>query len=148
MSQWERAILEGNQAFGQDRLEDAEGLYISACGLAKDQLDTLQDPEAAIMALVVSYQNLADLYFRCGDFGIGLSLIKDLHIELVRYLAQHSDCAFRAGVVSCARRRICRDLMLTVKQLELPLPKTGWLSETNWGNLGRQSTQGSKELLQ
>ncbi|WP_284891813.1 hypothetical protein [Cobetia amphilecti] len=62
MDEWKRETQAGNALFEQGDYTMAEQHYLSACHFADIFLMPCADPDGGVAALVVSYQNLAELY--------------------------------------------------------------------------------------
>ena len=78
MEEWKATMGAANTAFDAGDDVRAERLYRSACAQALLQLGPAGDMQGAMVASAVSYQNLADLYFRRGDNGKAVACYADL----------------------------------------------------------------------
>jgi hypothetical protein len=85
MERWKKAILQGNTAFSEGRDDVAIRHYTTACQRARLLLPYWADTEAAIVALVISYQNIADVYFGKHNHSQAISSYQDLYQQLESY---------------------------------------------------------------
>ncbi|ODC04251.1 hypothetical protein BFW38_12640 [Terasakiispira papahanaumokuakeensis] len=87
MFQWKRAILAGNKAFDQQDFAQAERHYQKARLEAERQLrNPRADWDATIAALVISYQNRAQIYLNQAQYQPAI----DIYWQLYRNLSQAS----------------------------------------------------------
>jgi tetratricopeptide (TPR) repeat protein len=117
MEQWQQTVSRGNSAFSEGRDDDAIRLYSTACQRALKLLPHWVDTEAAIAALVISYQNIADVYFRRSDFPQAIKTYQDLYRQLKSYYLTYADTPNTIIVFDCACRRAGTELAATVKRL-------------------------------
>ncbi|TVU70024.1 MULTISPECIES: hypothetical protein [Cobetia] len=87
MDQWKFETTAGNALFDKGQYHIAEHHYLSACLRADTLLEPWKDPEGAVVALVVSYQNLADLYRAQGHHQQALEALQTVHARLSHALA-------------------------------------------------------------
>lgn len=85
MEGWKRMIIEGNQSFNTNRFYSAENYYKIACDFASNMSPETAKCSDIIASLVVSYQNLAELYFKINQTDLALSQYQELHIRLVEF---------------------------------------------------------------
>lgn len=117
MEQWKDAILKGNIAFTKGRDDTAIRLYTAACQRALLLLPDWADTEAAIAALVISYQNIADVYFRKHDYPQAVNTYQDLYQQLKSYYLTNAGTPNIISAFDCASRRAGTELAATVKRL-------------------------------
>ncbi|MBN8430863.1 hypothetical protein JF535_08355 [Microbulbifer salipaludis] len=111
-----------NRAYQEGRESDAEQLYKSSCERVVPLLTEWKDPEAAIAMLSVSYQNLADLYFRQGRYDDALVAYAGLLRQLTD-LSQSGDrdaelARFAEGALHKAGSELSQEVRM--RQLALP----------------------------
>lgn len=82
MEQWKFDTNTGNALFQQGQYHGAEHHYLSACLRADLLLEAWEDPEDIVVALVVSYQNLADLYRAQDHHHQALEALQTAHARL------------------------------------------------------------------
>ena len=82
INKWKEITKAGNNAFRQGRDNTAKQLYLFACHRAVKLLPHWFDGDAATAALVISYQNLADLYLRQSNHSEMLVVYRDLLKQL------------------------------------------------------------------
>jgi tetratricopeptide (TPR) repeat protein len=119
MEQWQQTVLRGNNAFNEGRDDDAIRLYVTACQRAIKLLPHWVDTEAAIAALVISYQNIADVYFRRSDFPQAIKTYQDLYRQLKSYYLTYADTQNTMIAFDCACRRAGTELAAAVKRLSV-----------------------------
>jgi tetratricopeptide (TPR) repeat protein len=117
MEQWKQSVSRGNNAFSEGRDDDAIRLYAKACQRALQLLPHWVNTEAAIAALVISYQNIADVYFRRSDFSQAIKTYQDLYRQLKSYYLTHADTPNTMTIFDCACRRAGTELAAAVKRL-------------------------------
>jgi tetratricopeptide (TPR) repeat protein len=117
MEQWENTVSKGNHAFREGRDDDAISLYTTAYQRALILLPHWSDTEAAIAALVISYQNIADVYFRKHDYSQAINAYQDLYQQLKSYYLTHADTPTIMTIFDCACRRAGTELAAAVKRL-------------------------------
>jgi tetratricopeptide (TPR) repeat protein len=117
MEQWQQMVSRGNNAFSEGRDDDAIRLYAKACQRALKLLPHWVDTEVAIAALVISYQNIADVYFRRCDCPQAIKTYQDLYRQLKSYSLTYADTPNTMIVFDCACRRAGIELAAAVKRL-------------------------------
>jgi tetratricopeptide (TPR) repeat protein len=117
MEQWKNAVLKGNMAFNEGLDDVAIRLYTTACQRARLLLPHWADTEAAIVALVISYQNIADVYFRKHDHSQAINTYQDLYHQLKSYYLINAGTSNIISAFYCASRRAGTELAATVKRL-------------------------------
>lgn len=112
---WKRMISRGNQSFDTGKLHAAENYYEIACNLACDICPKGTKSSSDIASLLVSYQNLAELYFNTNQNNLGLSQYQKLHEKLVESCQgqQSSESLF---LIQKAIRKIGTELMYILKK--------------------------------
>ncbi|HDY85897.1 hypothetical protein LCGC14_0467980 [marine sediment metagenome] len=115
MDAWKRMIIEGNQSFNTGRFYSAENYYKIACDFASNmQLDTSRFSDV-IASLVVSYQNLAELYFKNKQSELALSQYQVLHEKLIGFITQQQSPEF-VMMIQKAIRKIGTELLFLTKK--------------------------------
>jgi hypothetical protein len=99
INKWKEITKAGNKAFRQGRDNTAKQLYLFACHRAVKLFPHWFDGDAATAALVISYQNLADLYLRQSNHSDMLVVYKELLKQL-----QDFDNSDRFNIDSTYRR--------------------------------------------
>lgn len=94
------------------RDNDAKNLYQMSCRHAEKLLPHWLDTETAAAALVVSYQNLADLYFRQENHDQAISV----HLDLLTKLQYFRNKSNRL-IVDRACRRLGTELSERFKEI-------------------------------
>ena len=117
MDQWKHAIVKGNSAFVDHRFDTAERHYKAACDRARTLLPQWFDVEDITVAVVISFQNLADLYFQQGRFSDALDTYRQLGCLIQDYQTLNAGCHHVQFVTECARRRLSTEFLATVKTL-------------------------------
>ncbi|WP_115717546.1 hypothetical protein [Gallaecimonas mangrovi] len=117
MDEWKQVISAANQAFGVRDFSLAERRYTQACRFLEQHLATANaDKGDLIAAMVVSYANLAELYFKQQRFDVGFSQYIQLHQQLQQCECQFADCLQTQLMVSSARRQMGTQLMHALKE--------------------------------
>lgn len=148
MEKWKQEIVAGNQAFREGHLDEAKTRYQTACDRAVSLLPHWSDAETAVTATVVSFQNLADLYFQQSAYQDAFATYKLLNRYLSSYQTSNACCPHKISIIDCAGRQIGSDLMHTIKRLEIP-PSTAGDVLNDFFHLSLFSTQfAHKDQLQ
>ncbi|ROS05380.1 hypothetical protein EDC56_0910 [Sinobacterium caligoides] len=127
MELWKSTVLEGNKAFAEGRDADAMYHYKAACQRSERLLPDWFDTEAATVAFIVSYQNLAELYFRQEKNQQGLDAYRYLAQQLKKIAAIKNINSTRQAITNCACRRVATELAYTVKKLNIESPEASAL---------------------
>jgi len=122
MDKWKNKITKGNSAFSDGCDSEALHYYQAACQRAEQLLPHWFDVEAVTAALVVSYQNLAELYFRQSLYIDALSAYRSLYLHLLNFSSASSASDLTQSIIHCAYRRIGTELAATFKTLNLQDP--------------------------
>lgn len=64
MEFWQNCISEGNYLYQTKKYEQAEQKYLQALESVKANFSQWQDPEMAIMSLLITYRNLSDSHLK------------------------------------------------------------------------------------
>ncbi|VUD40826.1 hypothetical protein TDB9533_00361 [Thalassocella blandensis] len=88
MNNWKKHISTGNWYFDKKDYESARKHYCQAIGRADQLFFVWFDPDEAVWALIVSYQNLADLYEKQGKPRRSLAIIQELYEILQKDLSK------------------------------------------------------------
>ncbi len=120
MERWKSHTQAGNAAFERGDLETAERYYQQACERAEKLLDHWLEPGDAVAALVVSYHNLADLYFRQGHDQAALSSLQTVHQMLMRRLRRENVEPARRNALMQGISRTYPELLRGRRRLGLP----------------------------
>ena len=75
------------------------------------------DTEEALSALVNSYQNIADVYFRKHNYSQAIDTYQDLYQQLKSYYLINAGTSNKIRVFNCASRHAGTELATTVKRL-------------------------------
>ncbi|WP_158773661.1 hypothetical protein [Cobetia sp. L2A1] len=92
MDEWKLETTTANALFEQGHYLSAEHHYLSACYRADALVAPSNNPEEGVVALVVSYQNLADLYRAQGQHQEALNALQAAHARLSHALMQPDIC--------------------------------------------------------
>lgn len=120
MERWKSYTQAGNAAFEAGELEAAEGHYQQARERAEKLLDLWLVPAEAVAALVVSYHNLADLYFRQGRDQAAVSSLQTVHQMLMRRLRSTDTDPARREALMQGVNRTYPELLQAQRRLGLP----------------------------
>ncbi|PNE04349.1 hypothetical protein A15D_00128 [Alcanivorax sp. MD8A] len=119
MEKWKFDTQAGNAAFGQGHYDTAERHYLSACERANTLLQHWLDPEEIVAALVVGYQNLADLYRLQGHHHGALAALQKAHSSLTHALAQPNLSQERQQALTRGKGQTRLEIMHTLHRLGL-----------------------------
>ena len=78
INKWKEITKAGNKAFEEGRDNTAKQLYLVACHRAVKMYPHWLDGDSATAVLVISYQNLGDLYLRQSNHNGMLMVYRDL----------------------------------------------------------------------
>jgi len=123
MEQWKNAISEGNKAYDEGRNNEAQHHYQLACQRAEQLLPHWFDIEAVIAALVVSYQNLAELHFRQSHPTDALSTYRTLYEQLRSFSVANSHNDTQQVIIQRTMQHIGTELSAILKILNLQDPE-------------------------
>ncbi|OUR87285.1 hypothetical protein A9Q81_26670 [Gammaproteobacteria bacterium 42_54_T18] len=129
MHKWKNKITKGNNAFSEGCDSEALYYYQAACQRAEQLLPHWFDVEAVTAALVVSYQNLAELYFRQSLYIDALSTYRSLHLHLRNFSSINPGSDSTQSIIHRAYRRIDTELAATLKTLNLQDPNAAELMD-------------------
>lgn len=116
---WKSAIRAGNVAFSENRYTEAKAHYRAACRRADQLLLVWFDADEIVAALVVAYQNLANVYFQQTRIPEALAVYRALHHRLLRFRQHYAAKAEPRYLAECACRRIGTELLSTFKTMHL-----------------------------
>ncbi|GEM_PF-772039 len=117
MEQWKKEILQGNTAFNEGQDGVAIRHYTTACQRARLLLPHWDDTEAAIVALVISYQNIANVHFRKHNNSQAINTYQDLYQQLKSYYLINVGTSNITSAFHGASRRAGTELAANVKRL-------------------------------
>ncbi len=123
MHKWKNKITKGNSAYSEGCDSEALHYYQAACQRAEQLLPHWFDVEAITAALVVSYQNLAELYLRQSLYIDALITYRSLHLHLRNFSLANSGDDSTQSIIHRAYRRIGTELAAMLKVLDLQDPK-------------------------
>ncbi len=97
MEKWKAAIIAGNKAYNSCDYLVAERNYVIACERAKTLFGLTLDFEKRLAALIVSHQNLSDLYLKESNHNKALktlhNMVDFIRISRIDYEADNCKCA-------------------------------------------------------
>jgi len=117
MNEWKKMIIEGNQAFNSGLFYSAERYYKVACDFASEMNPIESSHSNLIASLVVSYQNLAELYFNQNQYDLALSQYQELHEKLLMFGAKYEDSPKLLAAIRQATCKIGTELLDITKRL-------------------------------
>ncbi|MED5524849.1 hypothetical protein [Gallaecimonas pentaromativorans] len=116
MDEWKVAICAANHAFSQGEWGLAEHRYLDACHCVQARLAANDSQaEEVIAALVVSFANLAELYFQQGRMESGLGRYLELKAQLDSCRSHHRQCNRTQMMLNCAERQMGTQLLHALK---------------------------------
>ena len=118
MDTWKQSSIAGNLAFSQKRYHEAEQHYKLASQRAQQLLWLWFDAEEIITALVISFQNMAELYFMQSRHHDGLNQYQQLSDLLLRY-QRKCDSEETEQTLALACQRAGTELLFTLQELKL-----------------------------
>lgn len=118
MDTWKQSTIAGNLAFNQQCYQEAEQHYQHACHRSQKLLYLWFDAQEITAALVISFQNMAELYFKQSRYHEGLNQYQQLSDLLRRYQRRCTSKKVEQ-TVSSACRRAGTELHLTIQELHL-----------------------------
>ena len=125
---WKRMMIHGNQSFNTGRLYSAENYYEIACNLAYHMCLKGITSSNDLAPLLMSYQNLAELYFKKNQTNLALSQYQKLHEKLVEF-SQRQQNSGSLLMVQNAIRKIGKELFDTIKKKEISSLRSKQLME-------------------
>jgi len=108
-------MINGNQSFNTGRLYSAENYYEIACNLAFDICPKGIKSSNDLAPLLMSYQNLAELYFKKNQTNLALSQYQKLHEKLVEF-SQRQQNSGSLLMIQKAIRKIGTELLYIIKK--------------------------------
>jgi tetratricopeptide (TPR) repeat protein len=87
LQHWQALTRAANEAFAQERLDEASAGYRQALDVAGQLLHAEVAPDAAIAAYTVSCLNLAEAYVRTGDVERAAGELIGIHLRLLKMAA-------------------------------------------------------------
>ena len=85
-SDWERETKTGNLYFSSNKFEQAQNNYFRAKKIAIKLFKDEKENESAVVALVVSYHNLAELYKKQNELNLAYMELNEIDSYLVTCL--------------------------------------------------------------
>lgn len=116
--EWQFHILHGNEAFSKTQWMMALSHYERAVMLAEELIKIAYDYRSAVMALVVSHQNTADLYLHQNEAKLAGSELECVHLKLQAYLDKKTTPPELAEALLGGLRRTYSALLLHRKNVE------------------------------
>ena len=112
---------QGNESFNKGRFYSAENYYKSACDFACLMCPKATNSSNILASIVVSYQNLAELYFKKNQTSLALSQYQELHEKLVEF-SQSQQNTESILMVQKAILKIGTELMYITKKKKINSP--------------------------
>jgi len=116
MDAWKKMIREGNQSFNTGRFYSAENYYKIACSFACEMCTHSSKCSDVIASLVVSFQNLAELYFNKNQTDQALSQYQLLHEKLLEFGDHHQQNPEFLLMIQKAIRKVGTELLFITKK--------------------------------
>lgn len=88
LQSWQTQTRAGNNDFAKHNLPKALNHYLKAIELAEALFAHSEDPKGAVAALIVSHQNLADLYVQENEVLMAEVELKNIHQKLSLLLSK------------------------------------------------------------
>ncbi len=133
MEEWKQAIIDGNNCFCEENYSQAISDYRKATALAKQQLMTWFDTEAALNAVVVSELNLAEAFCRHQKFDCAINTYSTLSQYLRNFQDTFPDSTPIVQYAAKALVRVKREFLALTKtydqdiiQLVATIPKNDY----------------------
>jgi hypothetical protein len=123
---WRETIEKANQQYKQQHFKQAEKLYLQAADQAKLLASHWIEPETAVSALVISYQNLADLYMKTRQPFRAMSILEEVHNTLQNLSvqseqhAQSIDGITTSNACLAGARKVYLMLLSLLNELKVP----------------------------
>ena len=114
MELWKSTISAGNQAYRLRRFDEARAHYRSACRCAQEILAGQPPTQEALVALAVSFQNLAELHFQRSQCDDAIAVYGDLASRLIDLRGRCAGSETEHAIDGIARRSAV-DLMHAMK---------------------------------
>jgi GTP cyclohydrolase FolE2 len=114
MDIWKTTISAGNEAYRLNRFDEAQAHYLSACRCAQEVLAGQALTQDALVALAVSFQNLAELHFQRSQCEEAFAAYDDLSSRLIDLRSRCADLEIGHAIDGIARRSAI-DLMHAMK---------------------------------
>ncbi|MCO7233726.1 MULTISPECIES: tetratricopeptide repeat protein [unclassified Cobetia] len=124
MDEWKRETRAGNALFEQGDYTKAEQHYLSACHFADIFLMPSADPDGGVAALVVSYQNLAELYRAQGRHPQAMRALQAAHARLSHALSAPGLCHAHQQALLRGSGQVRMEIMNTVQWLGVTKRRT------------------------
>ena len=124
MDEWKRETQAGNALFEQGDYAMAEQHYLSACHFADIFLMPCADPDGGVAALVVSYQNLAELYRAQGQHPQAMRSLQAAHARLSHALSAPGLCHAHQQALLRGSGQVRTEIMNTVQWLGVSTRRT------------------------
>jgi hypothetical protein len=119
MDKFKSAIIDGNSAFSKRHYALAEEHYKTACDRCDQLLLNWFEAKDVVAALVVSYQNLADLYFRQYRFDEALVVYCKLNQKLLHFHAHYAGDVDKQNIALSAWNRIGTEFMYLLDKMNI-----------------------------
>jgi len=124
MEIWKKYIVQGNRLYDQNRAPEAIAKYSAALDRAVKLFNFWFEDDEIIAALLTSYHNLGDAYFRQGDGKAGLSCYQTVHQLLTDALSAEQPetkkyAALERGISCSHMNLILKTKLLTENRTKL-----------------------------
>ncbi|AFJ03610.1 hypothetical protein Q7C_2485 [Methylophaga frappieri] len=121
---WKNTINDGNHAYQKQHYQPAKSYYLAACQLAMQMNVMIDYNDTSLSMLAISYQNLADLYFRQKDMDLALTTYQALHATLLE-THQHQEKTHQHDLlIQTVIRRVCIELKHITQELGIDTPRS------------------------
>ncbi|MDI4661242.1 MULTISPECIES: tetratricopeptide repeat protein [Cobetia] len=124
MDEWKRETQAGNLLFEQGDYAMAEQHYLNAYHFADIFLMPSADPDGGVAALVVSYQNLAELYRAQGQHPQAMRALQAAHARLSHALSAPGLCHAHQQALLRGSGQVRMEIMNTVQWLGVTKRRT------------------------
>ncbi len=135
MEIWKKITLEGNQSYNKGRIYSAESCYKTACYFAAEISPEDSSYEDMIASLVISYQNLAELYFSQKKIELALTQYQQVHKLLIKFYLQHSELEAMFPMLQQTMRKLGTELLAKTNQLNINTESSKHIIATLTGSL-------------
>ena len=110
---WRKVIMQGNQAYNTGRIYSAERYYKIACHYTTEMSLEKINSSDVIASMVVSYQNLAELYFNQQKNDQALTQYQQVHKYLIQFYLQQPALL---PMIQKAVRKLGTELLAIIKE--------------------------------
>ena len=114
--QWQQAILSGNSLFERQQIFAALFYYQKAIGMAEELVSIQGDFRMALVSLIVSHHNLADVYLANEEAELAGKQLSKVHDQVVCLQRKYQHDLERQEVIFWGLRRTYSALLMHRKQ--------------------------------